>query len=163
MFGGHYHEWRARRIRKIIKIIGRERLTRLEVLELGCGHGDIGIALWQAGAKVTFSDARQEHLDEIKQRYPGIAKKKRLIQIDQENCWSLDRRFDLIVHFGLLYHVRNWPLSLDCSLAHADAMLLEKYPTATIPIMWQWYGKEGMTKPSAAKEVDRRRLPLRPT
>jgi len=125
MFGGHYHEWRARRIRKIIKIIGRERLTRLEVLELGCGHGDIGIALWQAGAKVTFSDARQEHLDEIKQRYPGIAKKKRLIQIDQENCWSLDRRFDLIVHFGLLYHVRNWPLSLDCSLAHADAMLLE--------------------------------------
>ena len=125
MFDGHYYEWRARRVRKAIKVIGRSRMAGLRVLELGCGYGDIGIALWQAGAKVTFSDARQEHLDELMLRYPEIARQERVFQIDQEKPWSLDQRYDLVIHFGLLYHLQNWRLSLDRSLAHADAMLLE--------------------------------------
>ena len=125
MFDGHYYEWRARRVRKAIKIIGLSRMARSHVLELGCGYGDIGIALWQVGAIVTFSDARQEHLDELMLRYPDIASDERVLQIDQETPWSLNQRFDLVIHFGLIYHLRNWRLSLDRSLAHSDAMLLE--------------------------------------
>lgn len=125
MFDGHYYEWRARRVRKAIKVIGRRRIAGLRILELGCGYGDIGIALWQTGSKVTFSDARQEHLDELMLRYPGIASHERVVQIDQETPWSLNQRFDLVIHFGLLYHLKNWRLSLDRSLAHSDAMLLE--------------------------------------
>ena len=158
MFDGHYHEWRARRVRKAVKIIGRQRLARLQVLELGCGYGEIGVALWQLGAKVTFSDARQEHLDELMLRYPGIAREKRVLLIDQETHWSAGRRFDLVVHFGLLYHLRNWRLSLDRCLAHTDAILLEtevvdsEDPSLEVPVPEDGYDQafSGLgTRPSA--------------
>ena len=167
MFDGHYYEWRARRVRKAIEIIGSRRLARSRVLELGCGYGDIGIALWQIGAEVTFSDARQEHLDELMRRYPEIARRERVVRIDQETPWSLDQRFDLVIHFGLLYHLRNWRLSLDRSLAHSDAMLLESEvadsddPSVDIAVpesgFDQAFGGQGSRPSAAAIEAHLRR------
>lgn len=123
-FDGHYCEWRAKRLRTIIQYYGADRLRGMKVLELGCGYGDIGMGLWTLGADVFFSDARQEHLEVIRSRYPSLPR-NRLMQIDLEKGIEPSDRFDLILHLGVLYHLTNWEKSIrDCAKV-ARFMVLE--------------------------------------
>lgn len=123
-FDGHYSEWRAKRLRAIIEYYGADRLRGMKVLELGCGYGDIGMGLWTLGADVFFSDARQEHLEVIRSRYPSLPR-NRLLQIDLEDGIESSDGFDLILHLGVLYHLTNWEKSIrDCARI-ARFMVLE--------------------------------------
>lgn len=117
----HYAEWQQARINKIIKIFGKDFIKDKSILELGCGYGDIGIALSKMGAKVTFVDGRQEHLDVIKDRHSG--QKTLLMDLDGE--WDLDDEFDIIIHFGLLYHLTNWKENLLSTFKHSNLVILE--------------------------------------
>lgn len=123
-FGGHYRMWRLRRIRAIVDHYGPAWFAGKKVLELGCGHGDIGIALAQLGAEVTFSDARQEHLDTIAAWYPEI-EPGALVPYDAEQAWPFTERYDLVLHLGLLYHVDAWERALLGALSSADHIVLE--------------------------------------
>lgn len=39
-------------------------------------------------------------------------------QVNHENIWSIPKRFDFIIHWGLLYHLDNWRQDLGCALNH---------------------------------------------
>jgi len=123
-FGGHYRNWRTRRIAAIIDHYGPAWFAGKRVLELGCGYGDIGMALVQLGADVTFSDGRQEHLDQLAEWYPEM-KGDSLVCYDAEQPWPFTQRFDLILHLGLLYHVDNWQAALAGAIASTDELVLE--------------------------------------
>ena len=121
LFSGHYDEWRMKRINKIVSLLGEDFFKDKEVLELGCGWGDVGLYFENLGAKLTFADAREEHLSEVRKHSPEAS----VIQVDQDKNWNLEKKFDLIIHMGVLYHLANWKQDLRCALKHSDLMILE--------------------------------------
>lgn len=117
-----YREWRRARIKKLLKIYN---VKHKKILELGAGIGVIGKFLSKAGANVTTSDARVFNLKKIKS--------KKIIKIpinNDEDNWSQvfinkKERFNLIIHWGLLYHLYNWKADLKECLKIADYICLE--------------------------------------
>lgn len=106
---------------KLISIFGKEFFNGKDVLELGCGLGDIGEQFIRFGSNVMFCDGRQEFLLEIEKRLPGCDTRV----LDQNNYWDLGIKFDFIIHTGVLYHLTNWKQDLICALNHSDLMFLE--------------------------------------
>lgn len=134
---------------------GKEWFVEKEILEVGCAHGQTGIYLKSLGAKVTFAEGRPEFLEITKQRSNAsghILKQQfwsltndpvRQIQsppppqppllgsyiiLDQDQDWSEvfgDKKFDLIVHWGVLYHLEHWKRDLEITIKHAHKICLE--------------------------------------
>ena len=124
-FEGHYKEWRATRLRFLNNQFGANFFKDKKILELGAGYGDLGISLWQQGAELVWTDARQEHLDKIIHCYPKICNTKNVFQLDLENTWPEIGKFEVILHFGVLYHLKNWELSLRESIVRSKLIFLE--------------------------------------
>lgn len=121
ILGGANNEWRVKRVRKLEYIFSQEWFRDKKVLELGCAFGNIGLYFKNLGAEVTFSDARQEALDVVRRKDSSVE----LLLLNQEKHWSLNRKFDLILHFGLLYNLDNWERDLCCTIHHAKYVALE--------------------------------------
>ena len=116
-----YKEWRRVRIKKLLNIYN---VKNKKILELGAATGATGKILSKYGANVTISDARAFLLEKIKSKNLT----KIIINNDEDN-WSKvfknNERFDLIVHWGLLYHLYNWKADLKECLKLADYICLE--------------------------------------
>ena len=126
-FDGHYFEWSARRIEAIIDWYGGDWFRDKRVLEVGAGYGDIGLAFWQLGADVTWTEGRKEHVDVLRQRL-SMVPAERIMLLDAEGGLKLPEgtpRFDLVVHLGLLYHLDEWRPSLIDAAEMAPFMVLE--------------------------------------
>lgn len=123
--------WNLSRLNKLARILGPGWFEGKSVLEVGSGHGMNGRALIVAGANVTFTDGRALHVDFLKSL--GL----NAHVMDQDKDWAIDgvfdRRFspnhmvwfDLVVHWGVLYHLENWRQDLKCALEHTSLMCLE--------------------------------------
>jgi ubiquinone/menaquinone biosynthesis C-methylase UbiE len=120
MFAGHYNTWRESRINGLQKYISPSFFKGKTLLELGCGYADIGIEFDKLGAKVTCSDARKEHLDIVNQRYPHLG----TVLIDADNMNGLEN-YDIILHWGLLYHLNEIEQHLAKIAKHCHVLLLE--------------------------------------
>jgi 2-polyprenyl-3-methyl-5-hydroxy-6-metoxy-1,4-benzoquinol methylase len=116
-----YKQWRLVRIKKLLSIYN---VKNKKILELGAATGATGKILLKYGANVTISDARAFLLEKIKSKNLT----KIIINNDEDN-WSKvfknNERFDLIVHWGLLYHLYNWKADLKECLKLADYICLE--------------------------------------
>ena len=122
-FLGHYSDWRHKRISKLVDLMGGEEWFKGKtVLELGCGYGHIGRYLQSLGATVTFAEGRKEYLDKIKYFSRDDS---RVIHIDNEEEWNLDETFDLIIHWGLLYHLKAWKEDLTRTIARGKIVCLD--------------------------------------
>jgi len=121
MFDGHYTDWRIKRFDKIISIFGEEFFKDKTMLELGAGFGENGKMFEELGAKVTYAEARKEHLDVLLERNSQTE----TILLDQDRSWNLNRKFDIIIHWGVLYHLNNWKQDLTCALSHSNLIFLE--------------------------------------
>lgn len=123
-FLGHYVEWRRVRLNAIVRHYGWRWFPGKRILELGCGHGHLGINLAMLGAEVTFSDGRQKHLHEIKLLWPVIPE-ERFICANLEREWPFKGHWDMILHQGLLYHLEDWEFGLRKAAECCDHMVLE--------------------------------------
>lgn len=121
-FAGHYTPWIERRIGVIASHFGRNWFVGKHVLELGCGHAAIGDAISQLGASVTCSDARGEHLAIVRQAKPHLS----VVQHDlDDGTWPYGDDYDLILHTGVLYHLKNYRASLEHCLKSCRHLFLE--------------------------------------
>ena len=120
-FEGHYDDWRERRIDKMVSLFGREFFNNKSILEIGCGHGDIGLAFNEMGANVTLTDGREAHINEVKNKYPEVDS----FVLNVNGNWDLDKKYDILIHFGVLYHLSNWKENLKSSVKNADMIFLE--------------------------------------
>lgn len=73
-------------------------------IDVGCGMGFFCEVLHSLGLQVTGVDGRQENAEEAQRRYPGIP--FRVINAEQAELAELGK-FDLVLCFGLLYHLEN--------------------------------------------------------
>jgi hypothetical protein len=120
MFSGHYENWRISRMKGIQKYISPDYLKSKTLLELGCGHADIGNMFHELGAIVTSSDVRKEHLEIVKQKYPHI----KTLRIDADND-NIQEKYDIILHWGLLYHLNEIETHLEKISQKCDILFLE--------------------------------------
>jgi SAM-dependent methyltransferase len=163
-FHNHYVDWRKKRIEKILKIFEKDYFKDKLILEVACGYGDIGKYFREnLGSRVVFTEGREEHLPFIKQNNPDSL----VIHLNHENYWKLEdensnhKKFDLVIHFGLLYHLDNWKQDLVCALKHSNTIILETEVADTNEIKeYKFYDPIGndqsisesrkVTRPSAA-------------
>lgn len=120
-FGGHYVEWRSRRVAEILRLFGP--VEGKTVLELASGFGEIGAELEAKGAIVTYTEGRREHIAVMRGRFAH----NRVEQTDLEEGIRLSRpaTFDIVLHLGVLYHLTDpWP-SIRDSARLGKVILLE--------------------------------------
>jgi SAM-dependent methyltransferase len=122
-FSSHYQIWRVRRIQKILECYGINWQGK-KVVELAAGYGEISGFFAALGADVTCVEGRVHNLNIARLRlreFNNIT----FVQRNLEEDFSDLGRFDLAIHFGLLYHIRNIKGNL-CSTARlADDIVLE--------------------------------------
>jgi len=121
-FVGHYHDWRKTRIKKLISILGHDFFKEATILELGCGYGHIGRHFIDTyNSDVTFCEGSSRNEKGFKKVNPD----KELIILDQDKSYNLKKKFDLVIHWGVLYHLKNWKKDLRCCLKHSNLISLE--------------------------------------
>jgi SAM-dependent methyltransferase len=139
-FSDHYSEWRVKRIKAIVDFYGKSFFKGKTLLELGCGYGDIGAYFNTLGAVVTCTDARQEYLEIVRQRYPDV---KTVCQdLDQE--WTIQEHFDVIIDMGVLYHLKKPEEHLRAVSLHTTHLILEtEVSDSTDPDFIAYTNEEG--------------------
>jgi hypothetical protein len=115
-----YGPWVKSRMAGVQKYL-QQPVVGKTLLELGGGHGLCGNEFHKLGAIVTTCDALEEHIDVAKQRYPHL----NAFQLDVEHDSLPDTHYDIILHWGLLYHIAEIDKHL-ADVCHAcDTLLLE--------------------------------------
>jgi SAM-dependent methyltransferase len=118
---GNYKDWRRTRITKVENLFGKDFFRGKKILELGCAMGHTGRHFEELGAIVTFAEGRQDIVNTIEKLNP----ESKIIQLDQEDEWDLGEKFDIIIHWGVLYHLDHWKEDLACAVKHSDLIFLE--------------------------------------
>lgn len=103
MFNGVYLESNFKKIKMILDHFGYPFFNGKSVLDLGCGHGDIGAAFYRLGSKVVCVDARTEHVKLAGKKHPGIT----TMCVDLDKEWPFDS-FDIILDLDLVSHLKNF-------------------------------------------------------
>jgi len=129
-----YQNWFKKRFNKIISILGEDWFINKSILELGACYGDFGLEFIKMGSKVTFCDVRIKHLECIKYKlenqFPNIDGSDpnsfaKLVQLNQNLPYNFEKKYDLVLHLGTLYHIENWKQDLISALSHTNLMFLE--------------------------------------
>jgi SAM-dependent methyltransferase len=124
LFDPSYEIWRVRRFNKLLEIYGIDFFLGKKILELGCGHGDIGAFFADLGSEVLCLDGRIQNINFAKLKHRRV-KNISFVQFNLENDFSHFGRADLIIDFGLIYHLRNVDQHLKSCFATADDMVVE--------------------------------------
>ena len=112
-------DWNTNRLNKLIAILGREWFAGKKILEVGSGHGAIGAVLISLGAHVIFTDARAAHVEYLK----GCGYEAYVM--DQDSMWTVPGPFDLIIHWGVSYHLNHWQQDLLCAINSTTLLCFE--------------------------------------
>ena len=124
LFHYSYEDWRIKRINKILQLYDLNELQGKRILELGCGHGEIGAFFADAGAEVLGLEGRLQNANFARLKQRGV-QRFRCEHFDLDSDFSSFGRFDLIIDFGLIYHLKNVDAHLKHCFAMADDILLE--------------------------------------
>lgn len=133
-FESYRKDLRDRKLEKLIEVLGKEWFKGKKVFELGCGHAQVSARLHELGAKVSCSDAREEHIEYVNKKYPFIT----TYVIDQNEPWKLDQEYDLVISWGVNEHLEHWAqdlkstmqagkkVSLDMVISEKDTFICEE-------------------------------------
>ena len=124
VFQPSYDAWRVTRINKLLALYGLEWFAGKRVIELGCGHADIGAFLAELGADVLCIDGREENIAFAKLKHRKVRRLDYMVA-DLDSTFPALGRCDLLVHFGLLYHLRDVDAHLAQCWDLAEEIVLE--------------------------------------
>ena len=110
-----YIDWQTKRIRYILKLYGADFFKNKKVLELGSYQGGVTKILHNLGANVTGVEGLEENITFCRSKYPNITFIKCDLDTDEflEKC---ENHYDIVIHWGLLYHLKDQEQSIrNCS------------------------------------------------
>lgn len=113
-------EARGETIRRIVTKL-KPALGLSNALDAGCGVGFFSQTLAECGLNVCGFDARAENVEEAQRRFPGIP--FGLADVEDRAVLQLGR-FDMVLCFGLLYHLENPLLAIRNLRAITEKCLL---------------------------------------
>src|SRR5215470_12514731 len=96
-------EARKEAIQRILKRL-KPTFGLSNAVDVGCGVGFFSQTLAECGLNVCGFDARAENVEEARRRFPGIPFEE--ANIENRQILQLGQ-FDLVLCFGLLYHLEN--------------------------------------------------------
>lgn len=102
MFDHHYIGWRASRMKGVEKYVGDAFFSGKTLLEVGAGYGHNGDIFHKKGCVVTCTDARPEHVEAGKAMHPHLD-----FQVLDCEKDLLTHKYDILLHWGVLYHLSN--------------------------------------------------------
>lgn len=120
MFVGHYDEWRQARMRGLKKHIPDTYFQGKTVHEMGCGYGHVANLFSEKGATVSCSDARSAHIEKVKELFPHLQ-----TQVLDVTTDKLESSYDVIIHWGLLYHLPEIETPIANLADKCNVLLLE--------------------------------------
>jgi hypothetical protein len=120
MFNEHYPNWTKNRVNTIKKYISIDFFKNKNLLELGAGYGHNGNEFNKIGCNVTSSEGRNEHIEIGKKLYPNL----KFINLDNDKD-KINKKYDIILHWGLLYHLNEIENHLKNVCECCDLLLLE--------------------------------------
>lgn len=114
-----------------------ERLENKLILDLGCGDGHLGYYLEENGFDVDLidnHDINANHMEGVKYLKNKLNSKAALYDMDIDMQFNIPRdSYDLIIFFGVLYHLRNPFYLLEKLSYHANFLLLSTRITKYTP------------------------------
>jgi hypothetical protein len=117
-----YRNWRARRFKAITRHFGKDFFQGKTLLELGAGCGNFGKLFHMLGAKVTCFEGRPENVKELKELHPYLD--ARVFDMDNE---LIEEDYDIILHQGVLYHIKDPEANLKNVCARTNLIILETH------------------------------------
>lgn len=116
-----YRSWRHQRLDALDAHLGPGWLHGKDVLELGAGGGELSTMLMARGARVTAIEGRQGHFEALANR-SGVA----ALFHDLDQGIGLANPFDIVLNFGVLYHLQDARRNIreSCLLVSPDGLLI---------------------------------------
>lgn len=119
-----YREAELARLLALFAFVDLERWRGARILEVGAGIGHIGdvfVALEpEYGFRVTSSDGRPEHVERMRER----GREAMVLDLDTDDLSAVGE-FDLVLAFGVLYHLADPERFLRGCARIAGALVLE--------------------------------------
>jgi SAM-dependent methyltransferase len=135
---GYYRESQLTRLLNLFAHVDLDRWRDMRILEVGAGLGHLGDAFAQLGFDVTSTDGRAEHVAGMKAR----GRQAFVLDLDRTGVDEVGD-FDLILAFGVLYHLaRPEEFLLSCG-KRAEVLLLETAVSDHTDPVVQWVDEAG--------------------
>jgi hypothetical protein len=119
-----YIRWTTARINKLLDLYGVDFFKNKKIAEFGSGLSDVGAFFADLGADVLCLEGREETVRFAKLRHRNVLG-LRIQQFDLEEDFTSLGHFDILIHFGLLYHLPNVEEHLNQCFSIADEVVLE--------------------------------------
>jgi SAM-dependent methyltransferase len=122
----HYRESELARLANLFAHVDLDRWKGMRVLEVGAGFGRFGEAFHHLGFDVTSSDGRPEYVHRMAERG------RRAFRLDLEEVTPQDLvEYDLVLAFGVLYHLKNPARLIEACGRSVDVLVLESVVSDT--------------------------------
>ena len=105
-------------IKGINKVFGENFLHGKTLLELGAAHGDFGYKFYELGMKITCIEGRPENLAILRNKHPYFTS-----ILEDMDRYHIEQKYDIILHAGLLYHMKNIERNLENCLQNCDIFI----------------------------------------
>lgn len=117
----YYRESNLTRLVNLFAHVDVERWRGMKVLEVGAGLGFLGDAFADLGFEVASTDGRSEHVDAMRAR----GRESFVLDLDTTGVDQAGTGFDLVLAFGVLYHLAQPEKFLHSCGKAARVLLLE--------------------------------------
>lgn len=121
--------WQVARVNHMLSLYGENFFKGKRVLELAPFNGVIGACLSALGAQVDCIEGREENVQNIRTNFPELNTEQR--DLDSPD-WDFGH-YDIIVNFGLYYHLENFHKEhlinciRNCDLMFFESVIYDSY------------------------------------
>jgi cyclopropane fatty-acyl-phospholipid synthase-like methyltransferase len=117
---GYYREAELTRLLNMFAHVNIQEWKNYKILETGAGHGAMGKTLLDLGFNVTSTDGRPEFVEVMKRQ----GRKAEVLDVNRQEITEVGN-FDIILSFGLLYHINNPEYFINNCAKNCKVMVLE--------------------------------------
>jgi SAM-dependent methyltransferase len=134
----YYRESELTRLLNLFAQVDVEKWRGMRVLEVGAGLGHLGDAFADLGFDVTSTDGRPEHVEAMTAR----GRRSFVLDLDRGGVDEAGD-FDLVLAFGVLYHLTRPDDFIRSCAQHADVLLLETAVVDRSEPVVEWVTESG--------------------